>query len=68
MVFVGASWTTSTLHLLVRDCGEGLAETAFGGASGGPRVSGRGMCVIAQLSDGVEYLNSGSTISIGFTR
>jgi anti-sigma regulatory factor (Ser/Thr protein kinase) len=72
VVFVEASWTTSTLHLLVRDCGEGFAkETAFGAPAtdgDGARVGGRGLCVIEQLSDGVEYLNNGSTIRIGFTR
>lgn len=71
-VFVEASWTASMLHLLVRDCGEGFArDVAFGmpdGDDGGPRGGGRGLYIIEQLSDGVEYLNNGSTIRIGFAR
>ena len=69
-VFVEASWSASMLHLLVRDCGEGFVnEIAFGmpdADGGGPCGGGRGLFIIEQLSDGVEYL--GSTIRIGFAR
>lgn len=71
-VFVEASWTASMLHLQVRDCGEGFVrEVAFGmpdADGGGRRGGGRGLYIIEQLSDGVEYLNNGSTIRIGFAR
>lgn len=71
-VVVEASWTASMLHLLVRDCGEGFVrDVALGmpdADCGGPRGGGRGLCIIEQLSDGVEYLNNGSTIRIGFAR
>ena len=71
-VFVEASWTASMLHLLVGDCGEGFVkDVAFGlpEADGcGPRGGGRGLCIIEQLSDGVEYLNNGATIRMGFAR
>jgi anti-sigma regulatory factor (Ser/Thr protein kinase) len=72
MVFIEASWTTSMHHLLVRDCGNGFTrELAFGSpeAEGDrPRSSGRGLYIIEQLSDSVEYLNNGSAIRIGFKR
>ena len=47
-----------------------MNEVAFGmqDADGGPRGGGRGLFIIEQLSDGVEYLNNGSTIRIGFAR
>jgi hypothetical protein len=71
-VLVEASWTVSMLHLLVRDCGEGFVnEVALGvpdADGGGRRGGGRGLHIIEQLSDGVEYLNNGSAIRIGFTR
>ena len=72
MVFVEASWTASMVHLLVRDCGEGfVGEAACAMLAAGadqPRGGGRGLCIIEQLSDGVEYLNGGSAIRIAFAR
>jgi len=72
IVFVEASWTASMLHFLVRDRGEGFVkEVAFGmpdADCGGSRGGGRGLCIIEQLADSVEYLNNGSTIRIGFAR
>lgn len=72
MVFIEASWPTEKIYLLVRDCGDGFAgEVAFGVpevAGEGPGCGGRGLAIIEQLSDRVEYLSGGSAIRMGFSR
>jgi anti-sigma regulatory factor (Ser/Thr protein kinase) len=64
-------WNASTLHVVIRDSGEGydaaeLPERRAGQSE--ESASGRGLEILKAFSDGIEMSNGGTTVKLEFQR
>jgi anti-sigma regulatory factor (Ser/Thr protein kinase) len=71
MIRLEAIWDASTVHVVIRDSGEGY--DASGPCTRDGRnmcngASGRGLDILEAFSDGVEVSNGGTTIKLEFRR
>jgi anti-sigma regulatory factor (Ser/Thr protein kinase) len=71
MIRLEATWDASTVHVAVRDSGEGYdagSPCMRNGHDMCDGASGRGLDILEAFSDGVQVLNGGTTIRLEFRR
>ena len=71
MIRLEAIWDASTVHVVIRDSGEGYDSSgpcARDGRNMCNGASGRGLDILEAFSDGVEVSNGGTTIKLEFRR
>lgn len=71
-VYIEAIWNATTLHIIVRDSGDGFEISGRTCAevwrSRGAAPNGRGLSILTAICDKVVLLNGGRSIKLGFRR